>query len=545
MASGISALRAPLNEALGDEIRNLDVQLARAWRILGSAGVLGGLAVWKLLDYVEGPGIALLSLIGSLWFTVQLRLLASKHAEVAIRIGAIVEVITPAAFLVAIAQTRGAGHALGSYVPPLLFAAVMCAGVARLRSSTNLFFGTFNGVAFIVLYFALLRDELTPEEATQPLLSPGMQWIRATSFVAGGGLAYMVTEALRRAIGRAERNVRSHDLFGKYRLGPRIGAGGMGVVHSAVYCPEGGFERIVAVKLLHEHLAEKPSFILAFREEAELSARLVHPNIVQVLDFGRFGGAYFLAMEHVEGLTLSALEKRTHRSRRRMEPEVVAWIGQQLLAGLAFSHAQARDAEGKLLHVVHRDLCPSNVLVSISGEVKISDFGVAKALRDATFSETKTIAGHAGYMAPEQVRAEPIDERCDLFAVGVVLWELLAAEPLFRRGTEGLTVMALLNHEVPRLADKRSGLPEAWEAFFDRALADKRIDRFESAAEMSAELGRIVDPARSFQDELAKLVAWARALPDIEPSAEETVRRTSVTEVTSRAEVEAAPAPAK
>lgn len=506
-------LRAPLDEALDDEMRSLDLRLAGAWRILGAVGVIGGILVWKLLGFIEGPAVSALSAVGVVWFTAQLAWIRSAagtpNAALPIRVGMYVETIIPSAFLVALALTRGPVDALGSYVPPMLYGCLIVAGIARLRPTSTIFFGLTNAVAFLLIYFGYLRAHVTAEDARRAFTSPGMQVTRAMSFAAGGALAFVVTQALRRAIGRAERNVRSHDLFGKYRLGPKIGAGGMGVVHQAVYCPEGGFERVVAVKLLHPHLADQAKFIAAFREEAELSARLVHPNIVQVMDFGRIGDSYFLAMEFVEGLTLGGLMKRIQRSKRPMDVDVAVWIALELLAGLSHSHAVARDGDGATLHVVHRDLCPANILVSASGEVKISDFGVAKALRDATFSETKTIAGHLGYMAPEQVNAQPIDERCDLFAVGIMLWELLTNESLFRRGSEGLTMMALLHHDVPAVASRRDGLSELWDGFFATALAPHRADRFESAADMGAALRR-VHAVVAGHDALKDLVAWAR-----------------------------------
>lgn len=513
MTSVHTGLRAPLDEALGDEIRVLDVQIVRTWQLLAVSGFFGGFLVWWALDYTEGPAVSALSAVGFVWFSIQLAWLKRTPGRTPVVVGAVVESITPSAFLIAIGALRGPLDALGNYIPPLLFGAVMVACMARLRPRTTLFLGTTNAIFSLSVYFFYLRGLMSEAERNLPLLSPGMQIVRAIGFASGGVLAYLVTDALRRAIGRAERSVRATDLFGKYRLLGKIGAGGMGTVHRAVYCPEGGFERDVAVKLLHAHLADQHEFIMAFREEAELSARLAHPNIVQVLDFGRNGRAYFLAMEYVEGVTLGALTRRLAKVRRPVAVDVVAWIGQELLLGLAHSHGGARDAEGRKLHVVHRDLCPSNILVSTSGEVKISDFGVAKALRDATFSETKTIAGHPGYMAPEQVKALPIDERCDLFALGVVLWELLALEPLFRRGSEGLTAVAVLENKVSPISKKRRDLDEEWDRFFARALAPLPEDRFASAAEMSAALARLQTTSRAtYEEEVGELARWARGL---------------------------------
>lgn len=530
--TGHNALRAPLDRALGAEIHELDLGVARLWQILAAIGIVGGLFVDWALAFDEGKSISVLSVVGFVWFTIEREWLNRASAKLAVQLGTFVESITPTAFLLAIAETRSSADALGSYVPPLLFAAITIAAIARLRTLTVVFFGCVNGALFLVFYFWKLQPMLSPEEALRPLLSPGMQVVRASSFVGSGGLAYLITRALRRAIGRAERNVRSNDLFGKYRLEEKIGAGGMGTVHRAIYCPEGGFERTVAVKLLHPHLADKPEFISAFREEAELSARLVHPNIIQVLDFGRFGDSYFLAMEYVEGLTLSVLMKRAARAKKRLDADDVAWLARELLLGLAFSHEGARDAEGRRLHVIHRDLCPANVLVSSSGELRISDFGIAKALRDATFSETKTVAGHAGYMAPEQIRADPLDERCDLFAVGVILWECLSGKPLFRRGTEGLSALAILNHEVPPLSGVSAEVATTWDPVLRRALAAEPSSRFQTAAEMAAAIAATRETNEPRHEHFATLVAWARSTPD-SATVEEAV--TAATEVVTRA----------
>lgn len=530
--SAQGALRAPLHEALGEQLRELDKKITHTWRILGIVGVVGGLLVWKVLGFEEGPSIAALSGFGVAWFTVYLFWLERPSARWAERAEIFVETILPTCFLLAITFTRAAADALGSYVPPMLYAAVMVAGIARLWALAPLLYGAANAALFLGSYFFVIQDRLTPEEAIRPLFSTGMQITRALAFAFGGVLAFLVTREVRRAFGRAERNVRSLDLFGKYRLGDQIGAGGMGVVHDAVYCPEGGFERRVAMKLLHSHLAGEPSFIEAFRQEAELSARLVHPNIVQVLDFGRVGERYFLAMEHVQGTTLGGLAGALRRANRTLDPELVAWIGGEILEGLEHSHADARDGDGQVLHVVHRDLCPPNVLVSVSGEVKVSDFGVAKALRDAASDATKTVVGHVGYMAPEQMRAESIDERCDLFAAGVIMWELLTGRSLFRRGNEALTIMAVLDHEVPRVSTVRDDTTPEWDGFFARALAPSPSQRFVSAAQMRVALAALRRTNDAKQSDLAPLVHWAMSLPKVSsgPPANR-VEQTSATEI--------------
>jgi serine/threonine-protein kinase len=395
--------------------------------------------------------------------------------------------------------------------------------------------GVLQGLGLVVIYHAKLRAMLPPDEVGKPLFSPEMQWSRAVSYSVGGGVTYVITQALKRAIGRAERNVRALDLFGKYRLEERIGAGGMGVVHRATYCPEGGFERVVAIKLLHPHLLSEPRFLEAFREEAELSARLVHANIVQVFDFGRVRDAYFLALEHVDGLTLSEFLRRMASLGRMLTEAAAVWIAREILLGLAHAHRAARDPKGELLRVVHRDLCPSNVLVSYAGEVKITDFGVAKALRDAAYSQTVTILGHVGYMAPEQARGQPIDERSDLFAVGVVVWELLAMQSLFRGSADASALLSIMRGDVRRIRLVRPEVSQEWEPFFDRALAADPAGRFESAEAMREALERIAPQGAQRPAELLPLLALVKETRFIDESTSRANTQSTVVDAGDRA----------
>jgi serine/threonine-protein kinase len=512
-----SAVRAPLHDALDSEIRRLDLLLVNAWRLIAAFGVVVGLLVGVMLDLRHGPASALVCAVGFAWFTVQARWIAKTKSATPIWIGTVIEGALPMVFLVVIAETQGAAYALGSYVPPMVFTALVMAGAARLRPLPTLLIGVAQGVGLVVIYHAKLRAMLPPDEVGKPLFSPELQWSRAVSYSLGGGVTYVITQALKRAIGRAERSVRALDLFGKYRLEDRIGAGGMGVVHRATYCPEGGFERVVAIKLLHPHLLSEPRFIDAFREEAELSARLVHANVVQVFDFGRVRDAYFLAMEHVDGLTLSDFLRRMASLGRTLSEPAAAWIAREILLGLTHAHSVARDPKGELLRVVHRDLCPANVLLSFAGEVKITDFGVAKALRDAAYSQTATILGHVGYMAPEQARGEPIDERSDLFAAGVVVWELLAMQSLFRGSADASALLSIMRGDVRRIRLVRPEVSPEWEPFFDRALAADPAGRFESAEAMREALERVVPGCTQRPTELLPLLELVKETRASEP----------------------------
>lgn len=480
-------LRAPLADALAAELAQLDRQIVRTWSAMAGAGVVGGLLAAAAIAPSLGLACAATSApfllaFGAAWVRAG-RPSPPRWLPNAV---AALEGCVPWSFAVVLTIVQGPVYAMASWIPPMLFAALIVAQVARFRVVGPLVVGATSAVAHLVVYFVFVRPRLPlgpPLFAALPL-----QISRAVSLLGAGALGAAVAAASRRVVGRAEREVRAQDLFGKYRLQRHLASGGMGVVFEALYCPEGGFQRRVAVKRIHPHLASTEAFVAAFRAEAELSSRLAHPNVVQVLDFGRVGETYFLAMELVDGVSLAAVAKA--RRGAPLPEGLVVHLGQRLLAGLGHAHGGARDEAGQPLRVVHRDLCPANVLVSSHGDVKISDFGLARALGAAAQDQTRSLEGHAPYMAPEQVRCAPFDERVDLFAVGVVLWELLVGRPLFRQPTEHQTLLAVTEGVVPP-PTLSVPVDAGWDAFFARALARDPQDRFRTAEEMAAALGAL------------------------------------------------------
>lgn len=510
------AMREPLGAALDDETRRLDLVVARVWVVLGAIGLLGGLTAATFLSKPLGLSTAGVSLLIVAWFSLVAYLLEKKRTGRWFRLtSTIVESAVPWIVLWMLVFVQSASYALGSWLPPMLFCALIVASVARLEPVRPLAIGLSSAVAFLTLYFLVVRGALGPGQVELPLFKAPTQYTRAFSLALGGGLAVLVSRGLRNVIGRAESTARAQDLFGKYRLLQKVASGGMGTVHEALYCPEGGFERRVAMKRIHPHLAEQEAFVNAFRAEAELSARLVHPNVVQVFDFGRVGDTYFLAMEYVDGLTLLAFMRRITAANERLPTWLVAHLGREILAGLGHSHSGVRASDGTPLRVIHRDLSPANVLLSKNGEVKISDFGVARVLSDAGAAQTQSVAGHVGYMAPEQAKGNPFDERCDLFALGVVLWELFAGKRLFQRENQTATLFALVSEPIPPLSSQRPDLDPGWDAFFEKALARNPADRFASATDMAEGLDRMQRPGgRRDADELKAWVERALGLPE-------------------------------
>jgi hypothetical protein len=513
-------LRDPLSAALANEVRHLEIVIARVAQAL----YLGGVALAVGIGFATSSTIGLvfgLVCVGYLaWYTALAEVYERVGSGVSLRVAAmLVDSTVPWVFATALLFSQGAEYALSSWVPPFAFCALIAGAVVRLRPEYSLFFGVTGAVVFLIFYFALVRGRLHGDAAAGELYGAPLQLMRAALLVLAGVLAALATRGLRQVVGRAEGVVRAQDLFGKYRLIRRIASGGMGEVFEAIYSPEGGFERRVAIKRIHAHLAGQPAFVDAFRSEAELSAHLVHTNLVQVMDFGRIGETCFRAMEYVDGVTLSAFFERAVASKQAITPDVVGYLGVQMLAGLAHAHEKARGVDGNPLRVIHRDLCPANVLVSRAGEVKIADFGVARALRDATSANTRNVVGHIGYLAPEQVSGIAIDPRSDLFAAATILWELLARRHLFLLDTDAATLLSLMNAEVAPISSIRSDVDSSWDSFFARALASDPSRRFQSASEMAGALtilpGAIGDRGG---ERLAALVESFRAAaaPDIQ-----------------------------
>jgi serine/threonine-protein kinase len=515
---GESSGGAQIQVALGEELRRLEHVTLRILEAMTLFGVVMGVGLGAILRTPFGFVQAAFSGLAAAWFHVYRRAFDRGSVGRTMRtVQALVEGMLPWGSLLLIASSQGPVYALGSWVPPVVFYALMLVAVARVRPDLCLAYGLAGAAAFPAIYFGILHRELP---AGAPLFAlPTMQVTRSLTMASSGILCAIMARMLLHAIGRAEKTVRAQNLFGKYRLVREIARGGMGFVFEALYCPEGGFERRVAVKRIHPHLAATERFVEAFRDEASLSARLAHPGIVQVLDFGRIDDSYFLVMEYVEGLTLGAMMQRTRG--KPLPPDVVGHVLREILGALAYAHEGARGADGRPLRVVHRDLCPPNVLVSTNGEVKITDFGIARSLADADESMTKHVSGHSGYMAPEQARAQAFDTRADLFPLGVIAWELFAQRRLFSSGSAAASLFSLLTDDILPITVIRTDLDERWAAFIGRALAREVEGRFASAQEMLAALDAIPESRGVGAERLGRIVTELLATPQREEPRDE------------------------
>jgi serine/threonine-protein kinase len=274
--------------------------------------------------------------------------------------------------------------------------------------------------------------------------------------------------------------------FGKYRLIAELGHGGMAEVFLAIASGPAGFNKLVVLKQIRDQLADDPEFLAMFLDEARLAARLNHPNVVQTNEVGEDGRRYFIAMEYLEGQPLNRIVQRLAKDGRLTLPMHVR-ILIDALAGLHYAHELA-DFDGTPLQVVHRDATPHNIFVTYAGQVKVVDFGIAKALGSSAETRAGVLKGKVSYMAPEQALGEKVDRRADVFAVGIMLWEALAGRRPFKGQNDVVILQKLVAGEIPSPGTVRDDIPELLEAICMKALARDREERYASAEDMQRAL---------------------------------------------------------
>jgi serine/threonine protein kinase len=330
--------------------------------------------------------------------------------------------------------------------------------------------------------------------------------------------------------------------FGKYQLVVRLATGGMAEIFLARLKAIAGFEKFVVIKRILPHLDEDEQFVAMFLDEARIAARITHANVCQVYELGEVDGQYFLAMEYLEGITLNSAMRKLARERQPADARFVVGLMAQAAEGLHYAH-ELRDLNGPL-GIVHRDVSPQNLFITVDGLAKVLDFGIAKAQGASSRTRTGTVKGKYAYMPPEQLRGDPLDRRVDVWALGVVLFEALTGKRLFWRDTDFLIFRAITDEAIPHVRDYRPDVPAALDAAVARALSRNRDDRFPSArafgeaiAQSVGSLGGAYSQAalsgevmRLFAEEIEQhraLVAEATRIPDEESTSKVNLRASS------------------
>jgi eukaryotic-like serine/threonine-protein kinase len=273
----------------------------------------------------------------------------------------------------------------------------------------------------------------------------------------------------------------------RYRVLDRLAAGGMAEVFIAESAGIEGFKKQVAIKRVLPALSEKKRFISMFLDEARLSAHLSHSCVAQVFDIGVGENAYFIVMEYVDGADLKQIMEYMKKSGGAFSVEAACYICSKICEGLTYAH-ELRGPDGQPLEIIHRDMSPPNVLITKHGEVKIVDFGLAKATSQLEKSEAGIIKGKFGYLSPEAAQGQVIDQRTDIFAVGIILWEMLSGRRLFYGETDFATVKLVQEAKIPALRSLNPGVPVELEQILNRALSREPAARYPTARDLGRDL---------------------------------------------------------
>jgi len=282
--------------------------------------------------------------------------------------------------------------------------------------------------------------------------------------------------------------------FGRYFLIDKIAVGGMAEVFKAKSFSHGGFEKLLVIKRILQHLSDNEEFVDMFIDEAKISVELQHPNIVQIYDFGRIAENYFIAMECVEGKDVKGILRKLAERRKLLPMEYAVYIAHEMCKGLDYAHKRT-DMQGAPLGIIHRDVSPSNILVSYSGEVKVADFGIAKAQISAYNTKGGVLKGKFEYMSPEQARGEELNNQADLFATGIILHEMLTGRRLFKSDSDIKTLERIKSVDVQPPSKLNPAIPKRLDDIVMRALSNDREIRFRDARELQTALLEFMYPA--------------------------------------------------
>ena len=275
--------------------------------------------------------------------------------------------------------------------------------------------------------------------------------------------------------------------FGKYLLLEKLATGGMAQLYRAKIIGVEGFEKFIAIKQILPHLAHEEELITSFIDEAKLAALLNHQNVVQIYDFGSMENSYFITMEFLHGKDLRSVNAKAKEKGTPVSLENALYLISKVCAGLDYAH-KLKDFQGKSLHIIHRDISPQNIFLTYEGDVKIVDFGIAKAASQSTITQVGMIKGKVAYMSPEQAAGKVIDHRSDIFATGILLYELVAGRRMFQ-GDDTLQILSKVREaEFTPLGTLKGGLPEKLYDIVAKALAKEPEDRYQSLVDMQADI---------------------------------------------------------
>lgn len=308
------------------------------------------------------------------------------------------------------------------------------------------------------------------------------------SLAVGGGAVLFRLQLQNRPQSAPVSKTTESSAISPYRLREKIGKGGMAELYKADFLRQDGFRRSVVVKRVLPHLAENQDFINLFIREARLAALLQHPNIVQIFDFGKMQDAYYIAMEYVDGLNLGQIMARI---RSGLPVNMAVFLGIKISLGLDYSHKRKDDESGDLLGIVHRDINPQNILVSYQGEVKISDFGISKANTEPSLTIAGVVKGKLNYLSPEQAMGRSVDQQCDIYALGLTLYEILTASRVYQFDSDIDAIRTIPEMQITPLKDVRPDVPDGLNSIVMKCLEKDKALRYADARQLHDDLAQL------------------------------------------------------
>lgn len=341
---------------------------------------------------------------------------------------------------------------------------------------------SYAGIKIGKVYYLMSSNNLTHAIARYRMIFLGM--------MVGSTLVLALVLFFMDRISRAKAIETRKKLEGMVKIGPyllkeKIGKGGMAEMFLADYIREDGFRRKVAVKKVLPHLAENQDFIKMFIREARLAALLQHPNIVQILDFGKIQDVYVIAMEYIEGKNLGEIMAQLKEG---LPVDLSIFLIMRICMGLQHSHTKTDDKTGEFLHIVHRDISPQNMMVSFLGEVKITDFGISKARSEPSMTQAGVIKGKLSYLSPEQALGQEVDHQADIYALGLVFYEILSYKKVYQFNNHMEAIRSIPNTEIPPLISIRPDIPDELNRIVMKCLEKDKKLRYQNAQEIHDDL---------------------------------------------------------
>ncbi len=387
----------------------------------------------------------------------------------------------------------GAGLRVGKFVPPQNQKPIAEMGditvTANHLPDNTKFIGFFKNIRFSNVEIGGVYIALSTANLDRIL-----NFLRVIYFSGIVLLSVMIIAIIfwhdRRAKAKAlkiKQDIESMQRIGPYLIHRKVAQGGMAELFLADYEREDGFRRKVAIKRILPHLAGHSDFIKMFTREARLAALLQHPNIVQIFDYGKIENAYFIAMEFIEGRNLKEILTTLNQG---LPVEHTVFIISKRCKGLDYSHRRRDDDSGQHLKIIHRDISPQNMLISYQGEVKISDFGISKARSEPSLTQAGVIKGKLAYLSPEQSLGESVDQRTDIYALGLVIYEAISGKRVYAFETDVEAIRAISTMEIEPLMNTRAGIPVELNDIVMKCLAKNKEARYQTASSLYNDLDK-------------------------------------------------------